>query len=92
MRELISKIKTPQLILDEIQNIHKWELIANRLQREGRELIITGSNAHLLSGELATHLTGRYKLVTLLTLSPLELAQNYEEYIQYGGYPEVAIK
>ena len=48
------------LLLDEIQNVKKWELWANSLQRRGYNLIITGSNANLLSKELATHLTGRY--------------------------------
>ena len=47
------------LIFDEIQDIEGWELFATRLQRTKR-VIITGSNAKLLSGELATHLTGRY--------------------------------
>ena len=47
------------LILDEIQNIPGWELFANRMRRT-KKVIITGSNARLLSGELATHLTGRY--------------------------------
>ncbi|MCG2736342.1 MAG: AAA family ATPase [Candidatus Methanoperedenaceae archaeon] len=46
-------------ILDEIQNVPGWELFANRLRRTKR-VIVTGSNAKLLSGELATHLTGRY--------------------------------
>lgn len=46
-------------ILDEIQNVQGWELFANRLRRTKR-VIVTGSNAKLLSGELATHLTGRY--------------------------------
>ncbi|MDI6884679.1 MAG: AAA family ATPase, partial [Hadesarchaea archaeon] len=45
------------LILDEIQNVPKWELFANRLRRT-KKVVITGSNAKLLSGELATHLTG----------------------------------
>jgi predicted AAA+ superfamily ATPase len=45
------------LMLDEIQNLPKWELIVNRLQRQGVRIVITGSNAHLLSSELATHLT-----------------------------------
>ncbi|MDE5559576.1 MAG: AAA family ATPase, partial [Bacteroidales bacterium] len=49
------------LFFDEIQNIHEvWPLFINRLLRQGKHLIITGSNANLLSGELATHLTGRY--------------------------------
>lgn len=46
-------------IFDEIQNISGWELFANRLRRT-KKIIITGSNANMLSGELATHLTGRY--------------------------------
>ncbi len=46
-------------IFDEIQNVSGWELFANRLRRT-KKIIITGSNANLLSGELATHLTGRY--------------------------------
>ena len=52
------------LILDEIQNVPKWELFANRLRRT-KKVVITGSNAKLLSGELATHLTGRYVDFTL---------------------------
>ena len=46
-------------IFDEIQNIANWELFATRLRRTKR-IVITGSNAKLLSGDLATHLTGRY--------------------------------
>ena len=52
------------LIFDEIQNVPGWELFANRLRRTKR-VILTGSNANLLSGELATHLTGRYIDFTL---------------------------
>ncbi len=47
------------IILDEVQNIPGWELFASRLRRT-KKVIITGSNAKLLSGELSTHLTGRY--------------------------------
>ena len=46
-------------ILDEPHNISGWELFVNRLRRT-KKIIITGSNSRLLSGELATHLTGRY--------------------------------
>ena len=35
------------LLLDEIQNVDRWELLVNRLQRQGRRLVVTGSNAHL---------------------------------------------
>ena len=57
------------LFLDEIQNIEGWHLFVNRLLRLGIRLIITGSNANLLSGELATHLTGRYNQIELYPFS-----------------------
>jgi len=57
------------LLLDEIQNLPKWELFVNRLQRQGYRLLLTGSNAHLLSSELATHLTGRHLPIVLLPFS-----------------------
>lgn len=50
------------LFLDEIQNIKGWHLFVNRMLRQGMKIIITGSNAKLLSSELATHLTGRHTL------------------------------
>ena len=57
------------LLLDEVQDIDGWELFVNRMLRQGMHLIITGSNANLLSGELATHLTGRYNEVELYPFS-----------------------
>ncbi len=56
------------MIFDEIQNIPKWELFITRLHRSKR-VIITGSNSRLLSGELATHLTGRHIDITLFPFS-----------------------
>lgn len=61
------------LFFDEIQNIHEvWPLFINRLLRQGKRLIITGSNANLLSGELATHLTGRYHQIENFPFSFME--------------------
>jgi uncharacterized protein len=57
------------LFFDEIQNIEGWELFVNRLQRQGYNILITGSNSKLLSKELATHLTGRYALIELTPFS-----------------------
>ncbi len=54
------------ILFDEIQNLPAWELFVNRLQREGYNLILTGSNARLLSMELATHLTGRHMPIEIL--------------------------
>lgn len=52
------------LFFDEIQNVKEiWPLFVNRLLRQGKHLVITGSNANLLGGELSTHLTGRYNQV-----------------------------
>jgi predicted AAA+ superfamily ATPase len=61
--------ETKCILFDEIQNLHKWELFLNRLHRKGFNLIITGSNSRLLSGELATHLTGRYIQLQILPFS-----------------------
>lgn len=66
------------LLLDEIQNVAGWELFVNRL-RENHRVVITGSNANLLSKELATHLTGRYLEFTLYPLS-------FREYLDYSSY------
>ncbi|MBE0433905.1 ATP-binding protein [candidate division WOR-3 bacterium] len=57
------------LLFDEIQNLQKWELFVNRLQRQGYLLLLTGSSSQLLSRELATHLTGRYVQFTILPFS-----------------------
>lgn len=63
------------LFLDEIQNIEEWFLFVNRLLRQKIHLIITGSNAKLLSSELSTHLTGRYNQIELYPFSFTEFCQ-----------------
>ena len=57
------------LFLDEIQNIDGWHLFVNRLLRQRMHIVVTGSNAKLLSGELATHLTGRNDQIELYPFS-----------------------
>ena len=93
------------LLFDEIQNVPSWELIVNRLQRQGYSLVITGSNAHLLSRELGTHLTGRYLEFRLLPFSfreyltakiadPADEPMAYHHFTAWlhtGGYPEVVV-
>ncbi len=61
--------ETNYLLFDEIQNLKDWELFLNRLQRNGFRIVITGSNAHLLSRELSTHLTGRFLQFQILPFS-----------------------
>lgn len=52
--------QSKNILIDEIQNIEKWERFIRRIYEEGYKIFITGSNAKLLSSELSTHLTGRY--------------------------------
>src|SRR3989344_797207 len=91
------------IILDEIQNINGWELFVNRLRRT-KKIIVTGSNSNLLSGELATHLTGRYIDIKLfpfsfkeilsfkpninLTEDIAKLKKELKKYIEGSGFPE----
>jgi predicted AAA+ superfamily ATPase len=100
--------KPTTIFFDEIQNLPRWELFVNRLQRQGYNIVVTGSNSKLLSKELATHLTGRHIPTTVLTFSFKEYlrarnvdllkltTQQREElllgYLRSGGYPETVIK
>ncbi len=66
------------LFIDEIQNIPEWYLFVNRLLRKQMHVVITGSNAKLLSGELATHLTGRHHSIPLYPFSFSEYCEAKE--------------
>ena len=57
------------LLFDEIQNLPDWDLFVGKLFRRGKNLIITGSNAKMLSSEMATVLTGRYLQIEMLPFS-----------------------
>ncbi len=63
------------LFFDEIQNVEGWHLFVNRLLRNKLHVIITGSNAKLLSSDLATHLTGRSSEINLY---PFSFAEYYK--------------
>jgi predicted AAA+ superfamily ATPase len=92
------------VFLDEIQNIKEFERLADGLfVRDDVDLYITGSNAYMLSGELATLLSGRYIEIRVLPLSFAEYIKFWQakglaydrrslfaRYIQLGGFPEVA--
>ena len=66
------------LLLDEIQNLPGWDLWVGKLYRRGVNLVITGSNANLLSNEMATVLTGRYLQIKILPFS-------FQEMLAYRG-------
>lgn len=97
--------KPKHIFFDEIQNLPKWELFVNRLQRKGYHLIISGSNSNLLSSELATHLTGRYSEIKMFPfsfkefiklsgkeLTDAEKKERYNYYAENGGFPEIYTK
>ena len=57
------------ILLDEVQNLDSWDLWVSSLYRTGKNLVITGSNAKMLSSEMATVLTGKYLQVEMLPFS-----------------------
>lgn len=80
------------LFIDEIQNIPEWYLFVNRLLRLGMHLVITGSNANLLSNELATHLTGRHHAITLYPFSFAEYCELKNVDIKSLSTPAIAAR
>ena len=78
------------IFFDEIQNLPNWELFANRLHREGYNLVLTGSNAQLLSKELATHLTGRHMPIEILPFDFNEFlrAKKFDVKQEYSNLPQ----
>ena len=82
---------------DEIQNVQKWELFVRKALDRKKRLLITGSNASLLSKELGTRLTGRHLNKELMPFSFKEFllfsgkaaaVESFEVYFQKGGFPE----
>jgi len=94
---LIKKEEKYFVFFDEIQMVSDFELAVNALRAKGNiSIFITGSNAHLLSGELATHLSGRYVkfLITPFTFEEtLQITREtdykiaFENYMKWGGMP-----
>ncbi len=80
------------IFVDEIQNLYEWELWVNTLHRRGFNIILTGSNANLLSKELATHLTGRHIEIEILPFSYKEYANDdFKRFYELGGFPDILL-
>ena len=75
------------LLLDEVQNLDAWDLWVSELYRQGKNLVITGSNAKMLSSEMATALTGKYLKVEMLPFS-LEEFFDWNKLDLHGLRPE----
>jgi hypothetical protein len=89
------------LFVDEIQEINQWEkAIASFFSSGDMDIFITGSNAHLLSSEIATLISGRYIEIPVYTLGFQEFLMfrnkkrddrfdEFNHYVQYGGFPAI---
>lgn len=106
LNELLPKdTKKIYLLFDEIQVVEGWQRVINGIRVSfDSDIVITGSNANMLSGELATLLSGRYieipiypfSFQELLNVKGIELNSRkvdiaYDEYEKYGGFPSVTI-
>ncbi|MDD4029361.1 MAG: ATP-binding protein, partial [Caldisericia bacterium] len=98
--ENLSADSTTYIFLDEIQNVKNFEKVVDSLfLKKNIDITITGSNAYLLSGELATHISGRYITIEMLPLSfaeyvkstgnPGELSRKFVQYIETSSFPYV---
>lgn len=91
------------LLIDEVQNVEGFEPLINAYRGEGNiSVFLTGSNSYLLSGELATKLTGRYIEIEMFPLnfyeylelkrffgkSVSDTSEEFNQYIRYGGFPK----
>lgn len=99
LKERLVSGKTTYIFLDEIQKVSSFEKVVDSLYvKPDVDLYITGSNAYMLSGDLATLLTGRYVEIKMLPLSfgeflsmtGLEPEQGFSEYLRSGGMPYIA--
>lgn len=93
------------IFIDEVQNVQNYEMLVNAYREEGNcSIFITGSNSYLLSGELATKLTGRYIEIEMFTLTFYEFLEmkrflgkevsnntmeEFLQYIKFGGFPKI---
>lgn len=93
--KLSNKVKN-YLFIDEVQEIENFEIALRQLFVEQHDIYCTGSNAKMLSGDLATHLSGRYIEFNIYALNYVEFLQfhnlentnkSLQKYIRYGGLP-----
>lgn len=104
IKEQVQSESKIYFLFDEVQEVKGWQKLINGLRvAYDCDIYITGSNANLLSGELATYLSGRYVEIPVLPLSYTEilsaksaegLAEKqliFDKYLKFGGFPSVAL-
>ena len=101
IKERLSDSEMNYIFLDEIQKVPDFEILVDALfVKPNVDLYITGSNAYMLSGELATYLSGRYVEINILPFSfkeflqvfddNLDLNQRFNQYLHYSAFPQAA--
>lgn len=102
--EKVNPDKKVYFLFDEIQEVEEWQKLINGLRVAfDSDIYVTGSNASLLSGELATYLTGRYVEIKMLPLTFKEYlhfkhledgdpSRYFRDYLEYGGFPSVVLQ
>lgn len=100
IKSRLSKDKWTYVLLDEIQNVKDFQKVVDSLYIiDNVDLYITGSNAYMLSGRLATLLSGRYVEIQMLPFSFKEYCElsggenkddSFANYLKFGGFPYVA--
>lgn len=100
IKERLCTDQMTYIFLDEIQKVSHFEKVVDSLYvKDNTDIYITGSNAYMLSGDLATLLTGRYVEISMLPLSFKEYLQltdlshetAFHEYMKTGGFPYISI-
>lgn len=103
IQERVSKDEPYYILMDEIQEIPEFERLINGLYLDKRfDIYLTGSNAHMLSGELATLLSGRYIEIPVMLLSLAEFADFtnigmiddslYQKYLSASSFPYAVLE
>lgn len=104
IKERLCKDRYTYVFIDEVQNCPHFEKAVDSLFiKENVDVYITGSNAYMLSGELATVLSGRYITIDMLPLSFKEycvaqsdskknLKEKFNDYLRFGSFPYVALQ
>lgn len=100
IKERLCQDRMTYIFLDEIQKVESFEKVVDSLYvKENTDIYITGSNAYMLSGDLATLLTGRYVEISMLPFSFKEYMNfskdskeaTFAEYIKTGGFPYISL-
>lgn len=104
LKEKVISDQKVYFLFDEIQEVADWQKLINGLRIAfDSDIYITSSNASLLSGELATYLTGRFVEIKMLPLTFKEYlhfrnledadpGRYFNDYLQYGGFPSVVLQ